>query len=474
MPNDTYDAWVLDALQFDVRKQSSHQTSTEGDVALGGAQITEEALGPPVGPGPGADTLYAFMAEDGSGPATQKALPAAATLNGTGTALQADVAATLKHFMTWKHALAVIQEDEKKGKGPAALKSVNDAADAIGKNARGAGGTGMRDDTEKYFDLVKDAGKIVDELAAQVDKLSAANSVFVATLKKAAAQKQATVVDANKDAVAEEKEKIEEKKKQVAEYFSLAEKLLKPQEWTEAVLTVSLFVDEKLTTAIVASTDKLEALKLKLEESKQKLESLQDEAMAAEIDGAQKTASSEMHSFDAVMKKFDRLSKDVKAAQTTIVEALNNKSETKQAAQAILQADAIGKQATSAAGMVRSYIGEAQPVLKQVLHVQESYRSYMAVVAQYGKGSPEYLDSLSKTAKRNMDACQDFADYIRVTQVQANEGLEYLTKDTGSTFLAGYNEIPDALEDAIIGRNTPHPAAKGKKGQGAALDPLGS
>jgi hypothetical protein len=64
------------------------------------------------------------------------------------------------------------------------------------------------------------------------------------------------------------------------------------------------------------------------------------------------------------------------------------------------------------------------------------------------------MDSLSKTAKRNTDACQDFADYIWVTQVQAREGLDYLTKDTGSTFLAGYNEIPDALEDAIIGRGT--------------------
>ena len=455
MPNDTYDAWVMDALQFDVRAQSSRrQASNDEKTEPAGAQITEETLGPPVGPGPGADSLYAFMAEDGSGPATHKDLPAAATLNETGSALQAQVATTLKHFMTWKHALAVIQEEEKKGKGPAALISVKDAAGAIGKNARGSGGSGMRDGTEKYFDLVKDAGKIVDELAAQADKLSAANSAFVATLADAAAQKQAIVVDANKDAVAEEEKRIEEQKKQIGEYFSLAEKLLKPQEWAEAVLTVSLFVDEKLTTAIVASTDKLADLKLKLEESKQKLESLQSDAMAAKIDAAQKTASSEMHSFDAGMKKFDRLSKDVRAARTTIVEALNNKPETKQAAQAVLQADAISKQATNAASLVRNYIAEAAPVLKQALHVQESYRSYMKLVAQYGKGSPEYMDSLSKTAKRNMDSCQEFADYIRVTQVQATEGLDYLTKNTDQTFLAGYNEIPDALEEAVIGRNT--------------------
>ena len=455
MPNDTYDAWVLDALQFDVRAQSSRsQASGDEKTELGGAQITEETLGPPVGPGPGADTLYAFMAEDGSGPATHKASPTAANLNETGASLQAGVAATLKHFMTWKHALAVIQEDEKKGKGPAALKSVKDAGGAIGKNARGSGGSGMRDGTEKYFDLVNDVGKIVDELAAQADKLSAANSTFAATLAEAAAQKQAIVVDANKDAVAEEEKRIEEKKKEISEYFSLAEKLLKPQEWAEAVLTVSLFVDEKLTTAIVASTDKLADLKLTLEQSKQKLESLQSDAMAGKIDAAQKTASSEMHLFDSVMKKFDRLGKDVRAARTTIVEALNNKPETKQAAQAILQADAISKQATAAAALVRTYIAEAPPVLKQVLHVQEGYRSYLGVVAQYGKGAPAYLDSLNKTAKRNMDSCQDFADYIRVTQVQANEGLEYLTKNTDQTFLAGYNEIPNALEEAVIGRNT--------------------
>jgi hypothetical protein len=143
----------------------------------------------------------------------------------------------------------------------------------------------------------------------------------------------------------------------------------------------------------------------------------------------------------------------VKAAQTTVVEQLN-KPETKQAAQAVAQRDAISKQATNAAGMVRSYLAEGEPLLKNILHLGERYRSYVSIVGQYGKGAPEYLDSLSKTAKRNEGACQGFADYIRVTQVQAKESLDYLTKDTGSTFLAGYNEIPDALEDAIIGRNT--------------------
>jgi hypothetical protein len=92
--------------------------------------------------------------------------------------------------------------------------------------------------------------------------------------------------------------------------------------------------------------------------------------------------------------------------------------------------------------------------LKSVLDVAERYQSFMGVVAQYGKGPPAYLDALSKTAKRNSDACHEYADYIRVTQAQAGDGLDYLTKDTGSTFMAGYNDIPDALEDAIIGRNT--------------------
>ncbi len=450
MPNDVHDAWVKDALQVDVHAHASQPAkSSAAQMTLGPAQISDETLGPPVGAGPGADTLYAFMAEDGSGPADRKASPTAAALNDAGRPLQADVAVILKHFMTWKHALAVIQEDQKKGKGPAALQSVKDAARAIGK-----GGTGMREGTQKFYDTVKDAETVIDELAAQVDKFSAANHQFTALLWDDAANKQARVVDNDKDAVTEEEKKIEEKKKQIEGYFSLAEKLLKPQEWTEAVLTVSLFVDEKLTSAIVASTDKLEDLKRHLEESKQKLASLQDTAQAERILSAQKTASAEMHSLDAVWKKFDRLGKDVKAAQTTVVEELNKSPATKAAAQAVAQRDAISKQATTAAGMVRSYLAEAEPLLKTILNVGERYRSYVKVVGQYGKGSPEYMAALSKTAKRNTDACQEFADYLRVTQVQAQEGLDYLTKDTGSTFLAGYNEIPDALEDAIIGRGT--------------------
>jgi hypothetical protein len=455
MPNEVHDAWVLTTLQVDVRAHSSQRPRSSAGVAtLGPARITEETLGPPVGPGPGADTLYAFMAEDGSGPVDHKASPTAAALNEAGSSLHADVAASLKHFMTWKHGVAVIQEDQKKSKGPAALKSVKDAAGAIGRNARGSGGKGMRDDTEKFFDMVKEADRVVSELAAQVDKYSAANHQFMALLWDDAAQKQTRVVDDNKDAVEEEKKKIEERKKQIEGYFSLAEKLLKPQEWAEAVLTVSLFVDEKLTSAIVASTDKLEDLQHKLEESKQKLASLQDTAQAERILSAQKTADSELHSLDAVWKKFDQFGKDVKAAQTNVLEELNKSPETKQAAQAVAQRDAISKQATNAAGMVRSYLAEAEPLLKNILHVGERYRSYVSIVGQYGKGAPEYLDSLSKTAKRNEGVCQEFADYIRVTQVQARESLDYLTKDTGSTFLAGYNEIPDALEDAIIGRNT--------------------
>jgi hypothetical protein len=426
-----------------------HAGASAGEMTLGPARIIEEGVGPPVGPGPGADTLYAFMAEDGSGRVDQKASPTAAALNEAGSPLQAEVAAILKHFMTWKHAVAVIQEDQKKGKGLAALQSVNDAAGAIGR-----AGSGMRDGTQKFYDTVKDAETVIDELAAQVDKFSGANHQFTALLWDDAAQKQARVVDNNKDAVNEEKEKIEEKKKQIEGYFSLAEKLLKPQEWSEAVLTVSLFVDEKLTSAIVASTDKLEDLKHHLEESKQELASLQDTAQAERILSAQKTASSEMHSLDAVWKKFDRLVKDVRAAQTTVLEELNKSPATKLAAQAVAQRDAISRQATNTASMVRSYLAEAEPLLKNILRLGERYRSYVSIVGQYGKGAPEYLDSLSKTAKRNTDACQEFADYIQVTQVQAREGLDYLTKDTDSTFLAGYNKIPDALEDAIIGRGT--------------------
>jgi hypothetical protein len=425
-----------------------------GEMQLGGAQISEETLGPPVGVGPGADTLYALMAEDGSGPANHKDSLTAATLNERAAPVQAKVAALLKHFMAWKHELAVIQEDEKKGNGPAALKSVKDAAPVIGKNARGSGVNGLREGTQKFFDMVKTAEAVVDKLAAQVNKYAAANHLFAAALLDDGAQKQARTVESNKDAVTEEEKKIEEKKKQITEYFSLAEKLLKPQEWAEAVLTVALFADEKLTSAIVASTDKLEDLKSKLEESKQKLASLQDEAQADRILAAQKMADAEMHSLDAAWKEFDQLGKDVKAAQTTVVEELNNKPATKQAAQAVTRRDAIGKQATNAAGMVRGYLAEAEPVLKSVRDLADRYRSFLGLVAQYPKGSPAYIDTLSKTAKRNSDACHEFGDYILVTQAQANEGLDYLTKDTASTFMAGYNEIPDALEDAIIGRNT--------------------
>jgi hypothetical protein len=433
---------------------SQASSSSAGEMQLGSAQITEETLGPPVGAGPGADTLYALMAEDGSGPANHKNSATAATLNERAAPVQAKVGVLLKHFMTWKHEVAVIQEDEKKGNGPAALKSVKDATPAIGNNARGSGVNGLRDGTQKFFDMVKTAEGVVDKLAAQVNKYSAANHLFVAALLTDGAHKQARVVDHNKDAVTEEEKKIEEKKKQISEYFSLAEKLLKPQEWSEAVLTVALFADEKLTSAIVASTDKLEELKSTLEESKEKLASIEDEAQAETILGAQKLADAEMHSLDAAWKEFDQLGKDVKAAQTTIVEELNNKPATKMAAQAVKQRDAIGKQATNAAALVRSYVAEAGPVLKSVQDLAERYRSFMAVVAQYGKGSPAYLDALNKTAKRNSDACHEFADYILVTQAQANEAQDYLTKDTGSTFMAGYNDIPDALEDAIIGRNT--------------------
>jgi hypothetical protein len=428
--------------------------SGDSVMAFGPARISEETLGPSVGAGPAVDTLYAFMAEDGSGPVDHKTVPTAAALNEAGGPLQAQVAATLKHFMAWKHEVAVIQEDQKKGGGPAALKSVKDAAGAIGANARGSGGSGLREGTQKFFDLVKDAEAIVDELSAQVDKASAADHQFTALLWDDAAQKQGRVVENNRDAVAEEKEKIEERKKQIESYFSLAEKLLKPQEWSEAILTVSLFADEKLTSALVASTDKLEELKRNLEESKQKLASLQDSAQAERILSAQKTAASELHSLDAVWKKFDRMGKDVKAAQTTIVEELKKSPATKQAAQAVVRRDAISKQASNAAGMVKSYLAEAGPLLKKVQDLGNRYRSYVSIVEQYGKGAPEYMDSLKKTANRNTGACQAFADYIQVTQVQGKEGVEYLTKNTDSTFLAGYTEIPDALEDAIIGRNT--------------------
>jgi hypothetical protein len=215
-----------------------------------------------------------------------------------------------------------------------------------------------------------------------------------------------------------------------------------------------LFADQKLTTAIVASTDKLEELKRNLEESKQKLASLQDTAQAEKILSAQKAADAELHTLNAIWRKFDRLGKDVKAAQTTIVEELKKSAATKLAAQAVVQRDAISKQATNAAGKVRSYLAEVDPLLQKIKDLGVRYQSYVKIVEQYGKGAPEYLDSLSKMAKRNADACQDFADYIVVTQVQAKEGLDYLTKSTDSTFLAGYTDIPDALEDAIIGRGT--------------------
>ncbi len=432
-----------------------------GDMTLGSARITEQTLGPPVGAGPGADALYAFMAADGSGLIGQQASPMAASLNESGRALQASMAATLKLFGTWKHAVAVIQEDQKKGKGQAALKSVNDAAGAIGK-----GEGAMTEATQKYYDAVMKGSAVVDELAAQVDKFSGANHEVTAMFAKDAAQKQGRVVGHNQDAVTEEKEKIEERKKQISEYFSLAEKLLKPQEWAEAVQTVALFVDEKLTSAIMASTDKLDSLKAQLEESKQQLASLQDTAMAEKILGAQKTASAEMHSLDAVLKKFERLGKDVKAAQTLVIKELGKSNATKPAAQAVKERDTVSKQATNAAGLVRGYLAGAEPVLKNVIHLGTNYHAAMSVAGQHGtwlKGQhdgdvpqhpQEYWDAIIKTAKRNVDACQEFADYIRVTQVQAKEALDYLTKDTGSTFLAGYNQIPDALEDAIIGPDT--------------------
>jgi hypothetical protein len=49
--------------------------------------------------------------------------------------------------MSWKDSLADIQEDQRNGGGPAALKSVKDAAGATGKNARGANGRGTRERT---------------------------------------------------------------------------------------------------------------------------------------------------------------------------------------------------------------------------------------------------------------------------------------------------------------------------------------
>src|SRR5262249_16177951 len=97
MPSDVYDTWMSTALQTDVHKRASQpQASSAGTngpeqsaLDVGPVRITEEGLGPPVGPGPGADTLYAFMAEDGSGPVDKKALPTAAALNERGRAGQA-------------------------------------------------------------------------------------------------------------------------------------------------------------------------------------------------------------------------------------------------------------------------------------------------------------------------------------------------------------------------------------------------
>ena len=121
-------------------------------MTFGGAQITEQTLGSPVGPGPGADTLYAFMAEDGRGPADHQASPTAAELNKDGSVLQPKVAAILKDFMTWKHAVAVIHEDQQKGNGPAALQSVKDAAGAISETR--TAGSDLREGTQKFFDEV--------------------------------------------------------------------------------------------------------------------------------------------------------------------------------------------------------------------------------------------------------------------------------------------------------------------------------
>ncbi|MGH2557416.1 MAG: hypothetical protein ACRDJH_00015 [Thermomicrobiales bacterium] len=351
-----------------------------------------------------------------------------------------------------KAELALNVVETHQGHGGTALTAVKGAKKAVGQRANDD--ESSRTSIEEYLKAIEVAKRDMRELGVMRKAVESA----VTELRRASLAKKIKGQERNvaqtADQVRAAQERVDDQKKYINKLIGNVTFFVNPTQWVSVAVNAGIFIGQEIVEKNLSSSH-LETLQKELGEAKAKLREMEDEDLVLGMHAA--SLELEKAQLDLAKGKENFLGsfEEIRRKETTVVAKLGQLNKTSAAAGAIAERGTVGVAAVNAEQLLSSYLDHAPTFLKRVQTTDWGYSQVQQILgtnpslAAQDEAHAGHLDTVSSTNRRTIDLIKQWVDDARAS---AEDRLAYLGK---GDYLAGYDEIPSVLSEALIERNAP-------------------